>query len=540
MSQRYTALQAFWETPELIAICFDFLDNGTLSACARLSKRLSEHALDALYRDGPGYVRMLKLLGDMDEDEEGMLSFHDDITPAHWDRFRHYSSRVQALAVDSLDDPFQCLTSSAMVDLLTTLPPGEVLLPSLRRLHWEDASWRTTPFITILLHERLQVIHLTIEESDMELIAELNTLHLKINNSHLWDYDAEDIQKAIAEVLRGFPCLQSIALPACLASIDTICSLSRNANIVRLWLTTFAIRETKVDERERQREKICDRSPETFAGLRALSLDSTTFIGLSKTFLGGNMTGLVSLHVEISEENHLPTCLTFVSTAYPNLRDLVVIYAMWNPQLARSSFKGTLTMDMLEPLLSMRRLESLVLDHPEPPELSDADLARFARSFPELRHLELCVHAWGLRPEKIPTLSCLLSFAEHCRKLISIGIYMDAAVRPPIVGPDQKAFASSLRVMQVFCSVIGDNHVVDYLAAILPSDAELTQSRYSSRLVPVTGELSDHFPTLYSNDGLEIPHIVWRDKWRSASFLLADLRNVRYLAAHGRKKNEEA
>lgn len=73
MAHIHTSTQAFWETPELIAMCFDLADRRTLSACARLSKRLSEHALDALYRDGPGYVKILKLLCGMSEDESGSL-----------------------------------------------------------------------------------------------------------------------------------------------------------------------------------------------------------------------------------------------------------------------------------------------------------------------------------------------------------------------------------------------------------------------------------------------------------------------------------
>lgn len=73
MDQRRTSIQAFWETPELIAMCFDFMDKRSLSACARLSKGISEHALDLLYRDVQGYVQTLKLLCSMEQDGSGNL-----------------------------------------------------------------------------------------------------------------------------------------------------------------------------------------------------------------------------------------------------------------------------------------------------------------------------------------------------------------------------------------------------------------------------------------------------------------------------------
>ncbi|KZS93845.1 hypothetical protein SISNIDRAFT_454290 [Sistotremastrum niveocremeum HHB9708] len=551
MARRYTALEAFWETPELIAICFELMDKPTLSICARLSNRLSEHALNTLYRDGPGYLQIFKLLGVMKTDGASMLySYRDDMTPAHWDRFRHYSSRIQSLAVHYRQDGFLNISDGAMIDILATLPQGEVLLPSLRKLEWEDNCHGSTfPFITIMFHNRLQDVHLKVDDIDVNIILQhlarrspvIKTLHLKMNETPVRQrFGFIGMQNEIAEIVKSFRSLHSIALPPELYSVDAIRNLSFNSGLVRLWLTTFAIKETKVDDRERQRE-IHDRSPDNFTGLRALSLTSVGLINLSNTPIAGYMAGIVSLHVEILQEDHPSGFLRLVATSYPNLRDLVMIYAMWRPPLTRASFQGALTMDLLEPLLSMRRLQSLVLDHPVPPNLSDADLGRLALAFPELKHLELCVQASGDHQEKVPTLSCLLPFAEHCRKLISIGIYIDAAVRPPIITPEKKTFAASLRVMQVFCSKIGEDHfVVDFLAAMLPPEAELTLTRHSDRLVPVVGKLSEHFPPVDSDTDLDDTSKKHRRRWEEVGRLLADLRSVRGLLASGRQQNEEA
>lgn len=367
---------------------------------------------------------------------------------------------------------------------------------------------------------------------------QIKTLHLKIKaRQHSEEFNFDDTRDTVAELINAFPLLDSIALPPELMSFQMIRNLSLKSNLVRLWTTDFAITETAVGEQKWERE-IDNQSPKTFVGLRSFSLDSTTFMSLTKTSLCGSMN-LMLLHVEISEENHGPTVLDLISTNYPNLRDIAVIYATWLPHLAPSSFRRSLTMDALEPLLSMRRLESIVVDHPLPPALTDQDLGRFARSFPELKHLELCVQAWGHDLEVVPTLSCLLPFAEHCRKLVSIGIYIDATVRPPTLTDVSKAFSPSLRVMQVFCSRIWQHHpVADFLAAILPPDAKLTMTRHSDRLIPVVGQMSDHI-MVTSNEDLDDTSKKYRSKWQEASRLLEDLRSVRCLLAIGRKEKEE-
>ncbi|KZT33598.1 hypothetical protein SISSUDRAFT_1122801 [Sistotremastrum suecicum HHB10207 ss-3] len=544
MAHIYTSTQAFWETPELVAMCFESVDKRSLSSCARISKRLSEIALDALYRDGPGYVKILKLLCSMNENESGSLHFSVDLTPDHWDRFRRYSSRIYSLTVHHARDPFRTVLNEALVELLTTLPQGEVLLPSLTRLNWEDGKAATNPFATLLFHDKLQEVNLTVAEWDTTILLQhlarrspnIITLRLKTREIEESDeFNVEEVQEITAKVVPAFSSLRSLGLPPDLASMDVIRALSQHPNLVRLWVANFAIKGTQVDESDFK-----GGPSESFSNLRELSLGSTNLIGLSSTFLSGTMIGIVSLHVDIIEEDHIPEFLKLVSTSYPNLRDFGMMFVYWRLLGPQSWFEKPLTMGVLKPLLSMRRLESLVLEHPMPPDISDEELGEFSLCFPELKHLELCVQARGSFEGVVPTLSCLLLFAQNCRKLISIGIYMDATISPPIIKPDQKVFAPSLRDIHAFCSKIRQYHpVADFLAGILPPEAKLTLIRGPARLVPVMGKMTDYFGSVGLDDRLDETSRKCRNRWQEASRLLADLFRVRQLLASERKRNEE-
>lgn len=472
-----------------------------------------------------------------------MQNFSVDLTPDHWDRFRHYSSRIHSLTVHHARDPFRTVSNDAIVELLTTLPQGEVLLPSLTRLNWEDEKAATNPFATLLFHDKLQEVNLTVAEWDTTILLQhlarrspnIGTLRLKTRETEGSDeFNVAEAEEITAKVVKAFSSLRSLGLPPDLVSVDAFRTLSQQSNLVRLWVATFAIKGTQVDESEFQ-----GGSSENFINLRELSLESTSLIGLSASVLGGIMTGIVSLHVEITQEDHIPTFLKHVATSFPNLRDFGMMFAHWR-LLGPDSFKEPLTMNVLKPLLSMRRLESLVLEHPMPPNLSDEELGEFSLCFPELRHLELCVQARGSFEGVVPTLSCLLPFAQNCRKLISIGIYMDATISPPIIKSDQKVFAPSLRDIHAFCSKIRQYHpVADFLAGILPPEAKLTLIRGPARLVPVIGKMSDYFGSAELDDRLDETSRKCRNRWQEASRLLADLYRVRRVLASERKRNEE-
>ncbi|KZT38494.1 hypothetical protein SISSUDRAFT_1046919, partial [Sistotremastrum suecicum HHB10207 ss-3] len=76
----------------------ELLDDKSLSACAQVSKMISDHALDVLYRTGPDLLHILKLLcPDIERGTEKSIT--QNITPFHRDRFLHYKSRIRTLSL---------------------------------------------------------------------------------------------------------------------------------------------------------------------------------------------------------------------------------------------------------------------------------------------------------------------------------------------------------------------------------------------------------------------------------------------------------
>lgn len=172
-----------------------------------------------------------------------------------------------------------------------------------------------------------------------------------------------------------------------------------------------------------------------------------------------------------------------------------------------------LPMSILSPLLAMQTLETLLIEHPTPPNLRDDELECFAMRFPELRHFSLCARAHGTLPDNVPTMASLIPFAQHCRKLVSIGIYMDASVPVPVLGHYPLTFAPSLEAVHVLCSKIDDDHaVVSFLASILPVTTKLHHKgipSFLTRMIESEEELEG-----LEQDVLDVMRLETRKYWR--------------------------
>lgn len=80
--------RAFWNTPELVAIVLKGASRGTLAACTRVSKTVSDCALDELYYNCPGLFPVLNALCHLkaENKREGVVGAEeeDDDGPLVW------------------------------------------------------------------------------------------------------------------------------------------------------------------------------------------------------------------------------------------------------------------------------------------------------------------------------------------------------------------------------------------------------------------------------------------------------------------------
>ncbi|KZT39003.1 hypothetical protein SISSUDRAFT_1119241 [Sistotremastrum suecicum HHB10207 ss-3] len=519
--------ELFWNTPELLAMTFQHMRRADRARCAGLSKYSSEHALDAIYRDNPPLEHLLALLSPLaavprtGQPNRVEWKFTKALRVADWDRFRHYNFRVRSLVktIESF-----VLSQESMLDLFTTMPPGVAFLPCLANLCWEEVDPSTMSFVITLFNSKLKEVELTLAEAPIDsriILEQLSRRAPELESLQFWTMDTEvndDLaQSGIVEAVRGLPSLRSLELCAPIFSSALLQQLSQtNLRLTRLWFFIYGPDASKmrVDGKE-------DRSAASFSELRDVSITSS---GLT-TFFGDYVEGhqLAFLHVEVDDGmTALRGNLSVVATSCSNLKHLSIMH-----NIPQASAKA-LSMDMITPLLVLKSLQVLVIDHSKPPNISNQDIQQISASFPELQHFELCVRAHGMPKPISPTLECLIPFAQNCKKLISIGIFMDTSISPPPLRLNEIVFPPNFSTMLVQYSKIIDHiSVVDFLLSIFPAHASLTLSPYSPHLRYVSGPMGLNYPGAFRTvDEDSARHL---QEWGRASQLLAGLSRAREL-----------
>ncbi|KZT38496.1 hypothetical protein SISSUDRAFT_734040 [Sistotremastrum suecicum HHB10207 ss-3] len=223
------------------------LDVQTLSVCARVSKRVSEHALDALYHEGAHLEVILGLLCPLSFIEyNNSYAFIEPITAAHWKRFRHYSQRIRSLNLTTNSYYAFELTSKSAVDLLLSSPCGEAFLPCLRKLAWQQPTQDFSlfgdfqlgpPYILLFLHDGLRELQLTYPVYDTDIVLD----YLPIRSPNLerlvlcrLDENPEEVevhQKATLRAIQGLPLLRSLEISENLVTPTLMSEISMRPEI---------------------------------------------------------------------------------------------------------------------------------------------------------------------------------------------------------------------------------------------------------------------------------------------------------------------
>ncbi|KZT39937.1 hypothetical protein SISSUDRAFT_1127659 [Sistotremastrum suecicum HHB10207 ss-3] len=522
----------FWTIPELVAMTMQSASPSALAACARVSKVVSEHALDALYRETNGFMPLLRLLCPMERTfTDPCWNFTSPISPAHWDRFKHYSNRIHFLSVDNEGHWEKYTSPEALAEFLITRPRGEDLLPSLSRLEWMDGSQRTKSLAVAILHDRLEEILLELAEADFPVVVEhlvrraprLRSLHLTISSAEV---DAPRPDLCLANAIRQLSSLSSVKVPWHFIAMGQLTTLLQLPRLKTLWLTPFGLDKsvTKLDHTEE------DISGSEVPGITDLSVDSAVLWSIRRSI--GSMTRLSSLHLEIVDMNHVHRSLHLISHSCHSLKHFSMIvrdHRTGQTLLRPSRF----TFAMLAPLLNMHGLQTLVIEHPTPPNLNDHDLGRLADSLPELRRLEICVRAYGVEERDVPTLGCLIPFAQKCRHLVHIGIWFDADAECPALDrlTDEITFSPSLKSIAFYGSRLRSSRQLrraDFLASILSPNAELRVSEYSTLLDSVIGDMEPYQYTAAPRDpDNELELYTQSAHWEGVRDILSRLRTTR-------------
>ncbi|KZT39024.1 hypothetical protein SISSUDRAFT_1046222 [Sistotremastrum suecicum HHB10207 ss-3] len=459
------------------------------------------------------------------------MDFAETLKPLHWDRFERYRRRIKSLRVVSRPP---ALSPGSTLELLSTAPRGEAIFPSLTALCWTHLDYDNRQLAIALFHPKLERASLSLMDPEMQsgfVIEHLIRISPHLQSLSYWNATgAESTLQARASVLRAFASLQSVRsveLDTTLLTPELVQTLAHKPHLQRLWASRFAPKLPSLYSSE----DMDIASSSAFPALSELSVESVALLRIPGILVAG--ARLISLYIEVLSMDSIRALSTLVSTRCTNLRYLCMLSNLAPDQSTPFS------MDMVRPLLRLRKVETLVIESLVPPLLSDRDIEELVAGFPELRHLEICPRAVTEPQQPCPTLAGVTSIARHCRKLISFGIYVDAS-NPPAkpLRSDIYVFSLSLETMHVLCSRIYEPYLVaDFLLPIMPARAALVFRRYSEHLQAFGDVLGTLSRSVDSEEGLNGNMKLYRNRWTETSKLLRYLKHTRETIVAQRTEN---
>ncbi|KZT41845.1 hypothetical protein SISSUDRAFT_209019 [Sistotremastrum suecicum HHB10207 ss-3] len=499
----------FWEINELIIETFAFLEPGDLFHCAQVSKRLSVHALDSLYRELEGLYNVLSILSPInpprypraDQDEETIASTDDytfakkSLSEDDWLRFQHYAQRVHQLDCDWMGNGYNIPLITH--DLQSVTLPDCGLFPNLKSLRWTGHHLPAFENLRIGLSVSLRELMLQAASpvifdrlpEVLQCCPELEsvTLLLDYPQSHTADELPTFEDDKVFMMVTSLPKLKELHLDPPLVSAETLTSISRKPSLTSLIIASCPALPRKIPLPPLPACPLVE--SDNYPALRELCLSLPP--GSQKvpeSYAGCPISSLLVDASGPSTDNLSNLLQDF--RQFRNLRHLVIIFsfdqtstdeqdAVEDDTILSDDAEQYLTFDMLRPLLSL----SLVVFEAStsPFFLLDREIEEMARCWPDLESLCLCTpqadFSEGTEPEKIMPISSLEIFGRHFRNLKNLRLYVDATVVPPLSEDvaERHVFDCLLQLDLRGSKVEKPCDVALYLAEILPQKCELVK-----------------------------------------------------------------
>ncbi|KAJ7742295.1 hypothetical protein B0H16DRAFT_1861279 [Mycena metata] len=419
-----------------------------LARLARTAKIFLDPALNSLWSS---LCSFLPFLGCMPADLWGLpvqtgdiyrLNLVRPIVPADWDRPLFYLNRVKRLEA-TLEPEFPC--EEVFAALCMSLPT-EHFFPNLRRLDWIYMSLSVFPYLRTLLSPRLTRLglHLTttmpvqhIEKLDITDLDEHAFMHLGSlpTFKSLVLENFIDIPSFRYDHSDGFPALTTLELWPNTLKDGTSCIMS----LTPIRLKTLAITVE------------CESTfPEVAALFRAIA-DNIPHAGL--TYLE------IEINDSRDDDGILPSALP----------------------------DGAIEHDLLRrTLCHFGHLTYAELQIPGALEITDVLVLELARAWPDVEQLHLNNHRFSTRCSV--TLNALRALAEHCPKLTTLGLQLDARVIPRA---QNSVVQTNLRSLYIgFSPILDPPGVGGFLFGTFPALTEIEVPSY-----PTFGE--NHAATAY-------------------------------------------
>lgn len=333
--------------------------------------------------------------------------------------------------MECTDRDWSNLSSDALLQFLTIVPPGKVPFPRLHTLRWSVQSPPNIRFLNMLLHGGLTTLVICTPYENMcgvfDVVARFAP-HLEKLRIRVLGEKTRVPASIIHDLISAFQELneiQVLELPPIFLTPEILKILSTKDRLSTLWTSQF---RNNIDSLDKGTNSPLQKS---FPSLLDLSLDVGSLLRDTNSSLVCQTLTMLHVDVRRATREEFGRCLSVIAEACLALQSLTLLLIQ-SPDADEESF---VTLDGLREILKLTSLTVLEIDDKRLPDFDDKDMGILAPWCRRLNILNLCLFARGPATSKLPTLASLIPFAQHCPYLNNLGYFMDASGPLPPLPP---------------------------------------------------------------------------------------------------------
>ncbi|KZS90909.1 hypothetical protein SISNIDRAFT_457243 [Sistotremastrum niveocremeum HHB9708] len=484
VTQRSHACRAsteVWRIPELVTLiaseCLAPWDKSALAALAclaRVNKITSSPALSVLYSDIRGnLLNLLSILSPIAPSDSG-LAFTRPLEKPDWNRFLKYTRLVKKIKFSHKKD---FVYAPEIFSVMDASRPSIILFPSLRSLSGRNLSPSMEQMYRFLFNLGMVCLDVDRWTPPLRLLQNIRMTSHSLKKLELGDpfpnqstgLDLLTHNELIA-LVPELVLIEDISIPSSFVTtvvFDMLCQKKHLRNL----------RASHSNVPHKDSFEYTYTFPQFgFPSLQSVAMrDQSTEPHRHLSIYTENPT-LTSFEISFGGHPNLRSVqeyMTTLSSMFTGIQDLTIWGNVRTEVNGIPNSSGVFS--MLRPLLFLPRMRYFCLDNVCPMSLEDHHIDEIARAWPALEYFSFCGEIPYRAGQTQLTLSCLLSFAEHCRDLDSLTLAIDACLPPPRSPKDPTLFASPDITVNLAYSPINDpSSVAFFLADVVPRTGTVT------------------------------------------------------------------
>ncbi|KZT32516.1 hypothetical protein SISSUDRAFT_1133121 [Sistotremastrum suecicum HHB10207 ss-3] len=470
-----TASAAVWAIPELASLILSECPQSTKACLARLNKLVSDLALASLYRVIDSILHhLLAILAPMEpyaEPESG-LTFVRPLEKSDWTRFLKYTAFVKEISFFSMYWRHDAQTAIAPVtfSVMIATRPVDTIFPVLESFSAWHPLGPLHPLYQFIFQKRLTSLSVYWEPS-LRLFQNMRAIADSIQNLNIYGLPTSMDSLTSKELLALIPELTSLVtlrLPSIFINSDIFEMLSFQEH-----LECLVIKPNSTEVATPVTGYSFQFVEGRFPSLKEISMEDGSDRPHKRLSIQTPNLTLESLYASLPGRVALPSIRKYtitLSAGFPSLQTLHldVTTPFQDQAQVIDSFK---TFTVFQPLLSLTQLRDFVINSESPISLADEHIEQMAQAWTHLMKFFINCETSYESNETALTLSCLISFAEHCPSLKYLTLVVDASVDPPRPLTDSTSFSDSFCELDLSGSLAGDTMAVScYIVDLLPNN----------------------------------------------------------------------